>query len=267
MSMTASGEIVVDVSVLEGTRQEIAELDEQLQAASGSATAGKRSIANEYAERYSETWEPNVTQVEQWLASLDEDELVGAYTAINKAIRGKYAETVDKVLEIQFDERKDQAPTFTDAQITEMVDARKEKVKHFRALKELLKMFGQEVDHVADPPKWVGTRGPRGKRVWGKKYRFSIGERDNDGNVINLKERTDSQNSLSSIAATVMKTETRELQKILADAGITDTPPDEGEVDFPDANGKTRVLRWVKTEVAEVEDEEDEDDDENGDDE
>jgi hypothetical protein len=226
----------VDVNTLLDKYQEIASVDEQLDAASGSEQAGKRALANSVSAETQKSWEKPVSNLVKTIQGFDSPELiVGTYTAIQKALRDNFQEQVDKFLTELAASRQSETVTLTPEQLEELNTARKQLVEEYKAIANILEMFKFDISGVPTPKKRTGSRGPRGPRVFGR-YVFSI-----DG-----KERTASQNSLSSIANTVCKDlgwATADLRNFLVENGFdVENPPETFEVVIPDPVNKTLTM-------------------------
>jgi len=246
--------VVVDPGKLQELYKEISEIDQSLAAASGSETAGKRAIATQVMKSTEEVWKGPVEQVVSWLKNefSNEEERVGAYTALIREVREAVRKQVDKYLDDAFKEHKADTPEvkLTEAQLDELITRRKKAKEHFDILYSVLEMAEVDLSDVPVPNRLAGARGPRGPRVL-KGYDFFVGG----------KPRTDKTNNLSSIAATVWpKTKVKDLKDFLVAQGIDlENPPDEFEVSLPTEPNPT-VLRGVKGAAAEVEEDEDEED-------
>lgn len=235
----------VNVSMLLEKGQEIAAIDEQLDAASGSEQAGKRALANSISAETQKDWEKTVGNLVKAFSNIEDATLlVGAFTAVQRSLKENFGEQVDKTLTELHASRKTEQITLSPEELESLTANRKQLVEEFKALDNILDMFGFDTSGVPKPKKRTGSRGPRGPRVFGR-YVYSI-----DGT-----ERTASQNSISSIANTVCKElewSTEQLRNFLTENGFdTENPPESFEVVLPDPVNKTLSM------VAKVADEDD----------
>jgi len=249
--------VVVDPGKLQELFKEISEIDQTLAAASGSETAGKRNIATQAMKSTEDVWKGPVDQIVNWLKTDfngNDEQLVGAYTALIRNVRDAVRKQVDKYLDDAFKEHKTDTPTvkLTEEQIEQMIASRKKAKEHFDVLYSVLEMAEIDLSDVQVPPRLAGARGPRGPRVL-KGYDFFV-----DG-----KPRSEKTNNLSSIAATVWpKTKVKDLKDFLLAQGLDlENPPDEFEYDLPTEPNSTK-LRGVKGALADEVGEDDEDEDE-----
>jgi hypothetical protein len=221
---------------------EIQVIDEKLDAVSGGADSGKRALANQIAAETSGSWKKDADKVIALFQKNQEDPnlLVGYVTGFIKEINDNFKESIDKFLTEQVEARKNDAPVVSDDEVAGLTTDRKELVEQYKVLRQILEMFGHDVSTIPEPKKRTGSRGKRGPRVL-TNFSFSI-----DG-----KERTSSQNSLSSIANTVcadLNWKTADLKNWLAEQGLDfQNPEDSWEFTLP--NGK--VISGVIMEVDE----------------
>src|SRR5688500_7819235 len=137
--MSDTGTITVDMSKLTEKFDEIAKLDEILDAASGNKDAGKRAIANQIA---TETESQTQKMVSNLVAAVqkieDKNVLVGAYTAIQKALKDSFGEGVDTFLAKLVEERTSDAPKVSPEELEQVAANRKQLVGEWNALKNIL---------------------------------------------------------------------------------------------------------------------------------
>jgi hypothetical protein len=231
--------ISVSPDTLRAKFDEIAVIDEKLDSVSGGADSGKRALANQIASETSGSWKKVADNLVASLAKIeDPNDLTGAVTGLIKSVNDSFKESIDKYLTEQVEARKNDAPAVSDDEVAELSTSRKELVEQYKALRQILEMFGNDVSTIPEPKKRTGSRGKRGPRVL-TNFSFSI-----DG-----KERTSSQNSLSSIANTVcadLNWKTADLKNWLAEQGLDfQNPEDSWEYTLP--NGK--VISGVVMEV------------------
>jgi hypothetical protein len=241
---------------------EIEEIDQKLDAASGSEAAGRRALANQLASQYETDWKKPADQITSALnKSEDDPEKVAAiFYGIVNSLTKEFKQQIDAYLDQQVQENKVEQVTLTSEELDKLQKDRKENVDQYRALRQILEMFGQDVSGIAVPKVRTGARGPRGPRVL-QGYEFYI-----DGK---LREKT----SISILANTVtsdLNWKTNDLRNFLneklAETGnsLEDPPEDGFEFELP--NGK--VFKGVPGEPESVEDadgeDDEDDDDENG---
>lgn len=229
-------EIAVSPEVLRNKYSEIVVLDEKIAAASGSDSAGKRAIANAIASETNSVWSPVVEQVTAHVETLSGNELVGTFTALLASLNEKFREDVDGILSGLVEERSADVPQVSEEELAEILKDRKVLSDEYKALRNILEMFGQDVSDIPEPKRMTGSRGPRGPRTLSK-FDYSI-----DG-----EPRSKTQNSLSSIANTVCKDlnwKTKDLREFLVAQGLDlENPGDTWEYTLP--NGK--VISAVKS--------------------
>lgn len=235
----ADAGISVTPDTLRAKFDEIDAIDSKLDSVSGGADSGKRALANQIASETSASWKKVADNLVTNLGKIeDPNDLTGAVTGLIKAVNDSFKESIDKYLTEQVEARKSDAPAVSDSEIDELTSSRKELVDQYKALRQILEMFGNDVSAIPEPKKRTGSRGKRGPRVL-TNYSFSV-----DG-----KERTSSQNSLSSIANTVcsdLNWKTLDLKNWLGEQGLDfQNPPEEFSYTLP--NGK--VLSAVAVEV------------------
>ncbi len=177
--------INVSIETLKSVYDEIAELDETIGAAVGGKSAGKRALANQLATGQEE----NVTNLfevfTENLGGLGPDEIAGIITGIRSKINEAYNETIEAYLESQIGESPEVTPEILDA-ADKAREIRKDKVKGFKTLRQLLEMFGTDTSSVGEPRKWTGGTGPRTFST----YQYTV-----NGSAL-----PDAENSLATVA-------------------------------------------------------------------
>lgn len=253
-TMTSSANPMEGISVtpeaLRAKVNEILELDEQLAAASGSTALGKRALANSITSEREGVWRELVDAVVNKIAEAESDNeaLVALVTALDKGVTDRFGKQVDEFLQAQVEANSSEQIKLSDDELQNLTNHAKELRKQEKALREILVMFGMNVDDIPEPKRLTGSRGKRGPRVFSR-YNYSV-----DG-----QPRTESQNSLSSIANTVAPDDwnTPKLREFISSQGIDiNNPPDEWSVTLP--NGK--VVSAVKKSVEDVYETSDDDD-------
>lgn len=257
MTMTdATNGIQVTPEALMAKYQEIAAIDEQLAAASGSTNVGKRALANSLMTDNTEVWQSLASQVVEVFKGVEDVEtLVAAYTGVVETLKNEFSKSVDEYLEKQVAENQTETPDLNETQIAELEQQGRELREQYNALRSILDMFKMDIAHVPVPKRLSGSRGPRGPRTLSSFDYFIDGT-----------ERSKSQNSLSSIASTVCSDiqtpeghtwKTKNLRDFLVEKGLDiNNPPDEWEFTLP--NGK--VIKAVKNAEKDVYSASDDDD-------
>lgn len=241
----------LSVDNLKAKADEIAAIDAQLDA--DSDKAGKVAIQNSLASAHEDKWKSVADKLISAFENIDDvDVFVANYSGVMSALRTKFKERVDTRLTELFDKKQAEGGeqvTLTDEQIAELTTQRREFVEQFKALQNILKLYGQDVSTVPAPKKRTGSRGKRGPRVL-TGYTYLVDGEERKG-------------SLSTIASTVTKElgwKVSELRNYLIEKGIDlNDPPPQFEVELPTDPPKT--LTAVKG-VVTASDEEDEEDDE-----
>lgn len=255
---TPTGGIAVTPDILRQKVEEIAQVDEQLDAASGSEAAGKRALGNALAKEYESDWKQNADNLIAAIQKVDDPaKLAGIYTGIRDALADNFRTSVDEYLQAEVDSNKENRETVAPEQIAEWTESRKTLMEQYKALRGILELFEQDISGIPEPKKRTGARGPRGPRVLSGFDWFIDGE-----------PRTESQNTLSSIANTVCSPlgwKTADLRNFLSEAGVDlQNPPSEYEIQLPDPVNKK--LSW-KVRPVSLDDAAEEDDDDLEDDE
>lgn len=249
MSDTASQGISVNVGMLQSKYDEISEIDEKLDAASGNEQAGKRALSNRIAEETKSQWEDPVSNIVSSFNQIEDlTVLIGAINGLQKLLKDNFGEKTEAYLKEQVEASKKDAPQVSADEVEQLLNNRKDLVNQYRALKNMLDVFGIDSSSVPEPKKMTGSRGKRGPRVL-TNYAFSI-----DG-----KELSASQNSLSAVANNICKDiaggwKVKDLREFLTAQGIDLTnPPSEFEVTLP--NNKVLGAKVVEVDDDDVEDE------------
>jgi hypothetical protein len=188
MPKVADG-ISVSPETLMSKYQEIQVIDEKIAAASGSQSAGKRAIANRLIEANQETVDQLVSQVAEYLKQLDDASLAGVFSGVVKNLSTQFDEKVNTYLTAEAEARKSEQPEVSQEELTGLVTDRKRLSDEYKALRNILEMFGSDVSGIPEPKKMTGARGPRGKRAISM-FQFAI-----DGANLSVAE-----NSLSKVA-------------------------------------------------------------------
>lgn len=250
----------VSVEELQSVYDEIANLDDKIAAASGSDTMGKRAYLNSLFNDRQETLQPFIDQVINHLRTNLEnpEDLAAAVTGLDKAINDAFSKSVDELATKYVEANKTETPQVSEDELNQLTNEARELRKKYNAMRGVLEMFGFDVASVPEPKKMSGARGPRGPRTLSS-FNYHV-----DG-----KPRTESQNSLSSIANTVFKdtpfSQTKALREELARQGLDlQNPPDEWEYTISIGDGKSvKISAFKSSEKDEFVKSDDDDEDDN----
>jgi len=196
MSEQGTG-IQVSPEILQAKYDEIAELDDRIDAASGGKNAGRTALANKYAEANKETIDKLFEQLVELLNNSEEDAKAGIYRGLTKKLNETFSEPTNEYLDKQVEANKTTATeVVTPEQITEMSTQRKQLKSEYDALRNILELFGESVPAIKEaianiktPKKLTGARGPRAM----SRFQFIV-----DGNKL-----APSENTLSKVAELV----------------------------------------------------------------
>ncbi len=260
--MAKSEGLSLDINTLSAKADEIAEIDVKLDAASDSAGAGKRAIANQLVKENEGTIESLVSQITSFLNDADENTVAGVFTGVVRSLNSAFSEPVTKHLEVLASSATSSVEVPSEAEIEELTTVRKKLNEQFKALETLLDSFGIDTSSVAKPKKRTGSRGKRSPRAMSQ-YQFYL-----DGTELSAAE-----NNLTLIAKRVgsfdgitvsddegnSKTLTpgKALRDFLAENGVDQkNPPAEWSVELPSGN----TLSAARFETSDDEDEDEADD-------
>lgn len=175
-----AGEISVTPESLRAKVDEIFAIDSQLDAASGSASGGRRAILNELVRNADAKSQKFVTQVTGNLSDkFDDESRIAVYAMLTKALEDSFKPAVDTYLDAQVEARKANTPEVDQSQVEELTSKRKDLLTQYNALKNILEMFGQgdAIKDVPEPKSRVGYRGPRKPRAI-TQFRFKVDDTD-----------------------------------------------------------------------------------------
>jgi len=260
MSETTGGGIAVTPEVLRAKVEEIAQIDEQLDAASGSESAGKRALGNALAKEHEPVWKATGDSLAEEFGKIsDPAQLAGVYNGILQVMHDNFRTQVDEYLAEEVSKRDENKVEVAPEQIQEWTETRKTLMNQYKALHGILEMFEQDISGIPEPRKRTGARGKRGKRIF-QGFDWFVDD----------EPRSESQNTLSSIANTItdkaLGWKTPELRNFLTEQGIDlNNPPAEGSVMLPDPvnkkiSWKQKPISLEGSEEEDFDEEEDEDD-------
>src|SRR5215831_17325772 len=142
MTVTESGSLAISPDILREKVEELAQLDEQLDAASGSESAGKRALGNSLAKDYEKDWKGDAESlIAEFNKIEDPEKLAGVYNGIVSAMHDNFREKVDEYLTSEVAKRNENREQVSPEQIQEWNEARKVLMDHYKALKEILVMI------------------------------------------------------------------------------------------------------------------------------
>lgn len=239
-----SDSLNVSVDELQAIYDQIDTLDNKIAAATGSESMGKRAYLNSLANEHQEAFSDFVGQVLAQIKNLESEptQLAAVVTLLDKAISDSFGKVVEELATTYVNENKQDTPEVSDTEVADWTKDRKILSERYKALRGVLEMFGFDVSVVPEPKKMTGSRGPRGPRTLSSFNYFVDG-----------KERSKTQNSLGSIANTILKDtpygNAKDLRNFLVEQGLdVNNPPDEWAFDVPVGDGKTINIKAVKTE-------------------
>lgn len=235
--------IQVDKEALVQKSHEIDEIDVTLDAQSGSKAAGKRSVVNSLISGSANS-EFVSSVVSKMTENFEDEELVGTYYSLLAALESEFDDFAENVVDgIVSDKAEEVSEKLSDAELADIQEQRKALVQEFKALKNILEMFGQDVDDVPEPKIRRGSRGPRGPRTLSK-FQYTV-------NDVALEEDI---NSLATVAKLSGNIKVKELKEALTAQGIDlSSPPAEWTAELPNGAG-TLVVTPLPEFAAEFED-------------
>jgi len=244
--------IQVDKESLVAKKREIDEMDVVLDAQSGSKSAGKRAVINSLETRGNTDFTNSV--VDKLLENFEDEELIATYFTLVSALEESLKEDAEIFVDARVKEGSvSNAEKLSDAELVDLAAKRKSAVEEFKALKNILEMFGQDVDDISVPKTRRGSRGPRGPRTLSK-YQYQVNETVLEPSV----------NSLSTVAKLCgHDTKVKELRTHIESQGIDlKSPPAEWEAELPHEVGtlKAYPLPEYKEELETDDDEDDSED-------
>lgn len=253
-------EIQISVSRLQEIFDEITVVDDKLAAATGSTEMGKRAYANSLVVEHGSEFESLIEQLVTGFGNVTDTPaiLTAGVTAVQTALKDKFGKQIDEFLTAYVESNKSEAPEVSESEVDELTSQAKELRKQYNVLRPTLEMFGLDPSSVPEPKKMTGSRGKRGPRT------LSFFDYSVDG-----KERSKTQNSLSSIANTVFKdTEfgtTKALREELARQGLDlQNPPETWSYTLALPDDKSVTISAVKNEEKDEFSSSDDDEDEAG---
>lgn len=218
--------IQVDKEALQAKGREIQELDVVLDAQSGSKAAGKRSVRNRLVAESGNSEFVNAV-VYRMREDFSEEELYATFYALLDGLDNDFSDEaeqhVDSLVEAQ---QSDNFEKLSDDEIQKIQAERKDKVNEFKALANILEMFGTDISDVSEPKIRRGSRGPRGPRTLSK-FQYTINETELEEEV----------NSLATVAK-LSGVKVKELKEHITSQGVDlKNPPAEWTAELPNDVG------------------------------
>lgn len=185
---------VIDLSILEGISKEIAALDEQIAAASGSEAAVKNSVMTKIAADNAPQIDQLFTELLPQLASLDVTLLAGFVHRFPDVVAESFGPQIDELVDGKVKALTDNVKE----NVAPLKERRKDKLDNFKAFQTVLTQLGFDTSSIPEPKRSAGrtssggsgnlTPAKVGKNPEGVRYGM-------DG-----KDRPPSQNTFSSLA-------------------------------------------------------------------
>jgi len=252
------GNVEALVQMYDLVKGQIAAIDEELDAAQGGKAAGKRAIINTLVKENGETIDIVLGQLREQLFDSDkfsDQQKAAFYYGLLSTLRDNFETRAQETIDPMVKEVPD-APAIPAEELQKKSNERSLAYKQAKYVRELLSMFGEDLDNYP-MPKRRGGGGKRGTRELSK-YSWSLdGERmpaDSD--------------SLTAIAKKLGFEKSVTLRELMRNAGINLTNPvdpitfDLSAEDSPD-NESHSIVGNKRAE--EEEDEEDDEDSEDSD--
>lgn len=174
------GAVTLDPSVLENMGKEIAALDEQISAASGSEAAIRNSVLNGYATESAQEVDSLIAQLLPQFGQIAEQKpaaLIGLMTRLPEAMEEAFKPVVEQLV----DNKVRELTSNSNTNVAPLREQRKAKVENFKAMRTVLDQFGIKTDHIPDPKRGGGRSAGSGsgsstqKTGWNKdQYRYLI---------------------------------------------------------------------------------------------
>lgn len=158
----------ISAKVLENLGKEIADIDVRLDQSAGSVPAAKRVVVDRRIEKYKDEIDGSTTQIGGFFESeeLAEDpDKFAAYVVGFKRFFSKYDDRLESWFNDHNDEVQAALVKLTPEEIAALTENRKEKLKMFRGLREILGMFAEDTSMIPEPKGRRGVRGKRGPRA------------------------------------------------------------------------------------------------------
>src|SRR5215831_3364156 len=160
--------VTITPEVLQNLGTEISEIDVKLDQSAGSERAAKTVIVDRRIEKFGEETNTVTGQIGRLLNSEKLTEDPDQFVAVIVSLK-RFLGTFDSRLDAWFTEHNDEVQAalvkLTPEEIASLTETRKEKIKMFRGLREILSMFGEDTSAIPEPKTRRGVRGKRGPRA------------------------------------------------------------------------------------------------------
>lgn len=217
--------VKVDVEALQEVSSQISEIDVVLDANSGSKSAGKRAVKNQLIASGDSEFATQV--VSQLRDNFEGESLFGTYLTILDALENEFEDETDEVVSQKVEEQASNVEAVSDEEVVKMTEKRKGLVEQFKALKNILEMFGQDVSNIPNPKIRRGGAGPRGPRTLSK-FQYTVNETELEPEV----------NSLSTVAKLCGNIKVKDLKAHIEAQGIDlKEPPVSWSAELPNEVG------------------------------
>jgi len=235
---------------------QISSIDEQLDAASGGKSAGRRAIINGIVRDNEETVDSLFNQImTQAFGDSVPDELkVALYFGLQKKLADNLEDKLNAVVE-PLVQKVPEAPAVSDEDVLALQASRSDAYKQAKYVRDLLGMFGADVEGEFPAPKRRGGGGKRGERAISKFSWTLDGER-----------MPAADDSLTAISKKLGFEKAVLLRNLMKEAGINLTTPTDPIEFFLDAekspDNTNHNIVGNKRAEDEVDDDEEDDEDE-----
>lgn len=244
---------------------EIAEIDAQLDAASGTVSTHEKNYQREVAAQYSTQFEEQVSQLVDSAQNLSTVEQAALIFAVTNGLDNAYGSEVDKLVKEEAKRRAESVKPLSEEEATKLNDQRKTLKDQWDAAFALIQSFGMDVSGVVKPKsrrgKGPGKRGPR--QLSRFTYKLFAGdvelpiEKDGLGPIA----KTIFDLSVSDFKALIAEKSEEQGKKL--DLTKAEELPDEWQVVLPhDSRDEGLLFKAVRMEEYRESDDDDEDENE-----
>lgn len=187
--------IPVSADTLAEFAKRITDLDAKIAAASGSDAQAKRAWIDSLIAQNQAEVDGYVNSLIEQLGNIDLPILVGLVTRLEERVKSDLEPRVTAYVDEEFPKSQ----TDTQEDVGQLRETRKELLVQFRALREVLKTFKIDTDHIPEPRRGGGGR-PAGSGGGGGASAKSGNNKEGYRYLMDGKPRPPSQNSFSSLA-------------------------------------------------------------------
>lgn len=231
--------------------RKIEEIDVQLDAASGSSASVSRLAESTLLDEQATNYKDFVDSVVQGISDADSTETkVATVLALGRILDSTFKSEVADFMKARVEElsKQQEESDLTDEEISELEAQRKQLNEQYKAVRQLLEMFDQDISDIPEPKIRTGSRGKRGPRTLNT-YHYRVNETD-------LPEESD---SLAMVAKIAGVKKVSELKKFITDQGIDlKSPPNEWQAELPNKQGTVYATKKVEFIEADAQDDSDE---------